>query len=103
MSLEDLREQGVLLPEERWGEHELTTTVPRGWLLLALVAAVAGVVAALAGDGGSLTWVGIGVFLIALYAATILCDRAVERQRQRMESGRRRRGRRGRRGRRRGG
>ena len=89
MTLEDLREQGVLLPEKRWGKHELTSTVARWWLLAALVAAAGGVGVALAGDGGRLTWVGIGVFLVALSAATILCDRAVVRQRRRMERGRR--------------
>lgn len=89
MTLEDLREQGVLLPEKRWGKHELTTTVAKWWLLAALAAAAGGVGVALAGDGGWLTWVGIGVFLVALSTATVLCDRAVVRQRRRMEGERR--------------
>jgi len=89
MGLEDLREQGVLLPEKRWGKHELTSTVARWWLLSALVAAAGGVGTALVGDGGPLTWVGVGVFLVALSTATILCDRAVTKQRRRMEEGRR--------------
>ena len=85
MSLEDLQDQGVLLPEERWGEHDLETTAPRWWLLAVFLTAVAGLAATYLGDGGGWTWIGIVTFLAALYAATILCDRAVERQRERME------------------
>lgn len=85
MSLDELRDQGILLPEEEWGEHSLKTTVARGPLLLVLVLAVIGLVAAFLGDGAWPTWVGVGLFLVALYCATILCDRAVERQRERMK------------------
>ncbi|MGD2116588.1 MAG: hypothetical protein PVG07_16155 [Acidobacteriota bacterium] len=84
MSLEDLRDQDVLLPEDRWGEHSLETTVPRWWLLAALLVALGGLVATYLGDGGGWTWFGVATFLAALYAATILCDRAIERQRERM-------------------
>jgi hypothetical protein len=84
MSLEELQDQDVLLPEEQWGEHSLETTVPRWWLLAVFLVAVAGLVATYLGDGGGWTWAGIGTFLVALYTATILCDRAIERQRDRM-------------------
>ena len=84
MALEELEEQGVLLPEERWGEHELSTTVARWPLATTFALGVAALAAAYLGDGGPWTWVGIGTFLAALYAATILCDRAIERQRERM-------------------
>jgi len=85
MSLDELRDQGILLPEDEWGEHDLETTVARGPLLVALLLAVAGLVAAFVGDGAWPTWVGVGLFLAGLYLATVLCDRAVERQRQRMK------------------
>lgn len=84
MSLDELRDQGILLPEEEWGEHSLETTVAKGPLLLVLALAVAGLVAAFVGDGGWWTWVGVGLFLVALYGATFLCNRAVDRQRERM-------------------
>ncbi len=84
MSLEDLKEQNVLLPEERWGEHSLDTTVPKAWLLLIFAVAVASLTAIYLGDGGPLTWIGVGAFLVAIYSATILCDRAIESQRRRM-------------------
>lgn len=84
MSLDELRDQGILLPEDEWGEHELETTVAKGPLFLVLLLAVGGLVAAFVGDGSWPTWVGVGLFLVSLYGATFLCDRAIDRQRERM-------------------
>lgn len=82
MTMEDLREHGVLLPEEEWGDHELETTVPEWPLLGAFVAAAVCWVLAYLGNGGLLTWVAVTVFLALLYAVTWMCDRAVLRQRK---------------------
>jgi hypothetical protein len=89
MSIDDLREQGVLLPEEEWGEHRLETTVPLVPLAVGYLTAVLSLVAMFVGGGGTLTWIGAGTFLVALYAVTWMCDRAVLRQRARVrrESG----------------
>jgi len=96
MSLDDLRNHGVLLPEEKWGTRELTTTVPLLRALAAFLAAVVGLALAYAGDGRSLTWVGVALFLVAFFVLTWLCDRAVRAQRRRVRRGRSRgRGRRG--------
>ncbi len=84
MSIDDLREQGVLLPEEEWGEHRLVTTVPLLPLAIGYVVAVASLVVMYVGAGGLLTWIGAGSFLVALYALTWMCDRAVLRQRARV-------------------
>ena len=84
MSLEDLREHGVLLPEEEWGEGSLETTARELPLLLAFVVAGGALVAAFLGDGDLLTWGGTAVFLACLYAITWMCDRAVLRQRRRV-------------------
>jgi len=89
MSLDELRDQGILLPEEEWGEHSLEPTVARGPLLVVLLLAVVGLVAAFVGDGAWPTWVGVGLFLVCLYVATFLCDRAIEVQRERMSRRRR--------------
>ena len=89
MSIDDLREQGVLLPEEEWGQHELETTVHVLPLAAGFTVAVASLVVIYLGDGGTLTWVGSGVFLVALYAVTWMCDRAVLRQRERFREERR--------------
>ena len=85
MTMEDLREQGVLLPEEEWGEHRLKTTAPSVALGLAFLTAAGACVLALLGDGRLLTWVGIALFLVALFAITLMCDRAVSRQRRRVQ------------------
>lgn len=85
MSLQDLKEHGVLLPEEEWGDHSLSTTVPQGRLLASFALAVASLVSIYTGNGGRWTWVGLGGFLIGLYAITVICDRAVSRQRRRVE------------------
>ena len=90
MTIEDLREQGVLLPEEEWGEHRLETTIGQIPLLAAFLLAVGALAAAYVGDGGPMTWVGVTIFLLCLFAITWLCDRAVRRQRERFREERRR-------------
>lgn len=92
MTLEDLREHGVLLPEEEWGAHRLETTVPEWPLAAALAAAVALWVLAYLGRGGWLTWVAVTAFLVVLYAVTWMCDRAVLAQRERFRRERREEG-----------
>jgi hypothetical protein len=89
MSQQDLESHGVLLPEEEWGEHTLKTTVPQTGLAALFVVAVVAIVAMYVGDGARLTWIAMGVFLLALYAITWLCDRAVRKQRQRFRAERR--------------
>lgn len=89
MTIDDLREHGVLLPEEEWGTHELETTVPEWPLLAAFVAAAVAWVLAFLGDGGLLTWIAVAAFLVLLYAVTWTCDRAVTRQRDKFRRERR--------------
>lgn len=85
MSLEDLKEQGILIPEEEWGEHRLKTTVPQLPFAILFLISVAGCVMAYYGDGNSLTWIGIVVFFAAFFVMIWLNDRAVTRQRERFE------------------
>ena len=66
MSLDDLKQAGVLLPEEEWGKHDLHTTVNRPVLLGLGAAAVASVVMMYLGDGKLVTWLGAGLFLLTL-------------------------------------
>lgn len=89
MTLEDLREQGVLIPEEEWGRHRLETTTHRVPLLLAFLLSGAALAAAFVGDGGAITWIGMGAFLAGLFAIVWMCDRAVVRQRRRVRRERR--------------
>lgn len=85
MTLEDLQQHGVLLPENEWGEHSLETTTRQWGLAVAFLTAAAALIAALLGDGGLLTWIGIGAFLVMFFAITWMCDRAVLRLRQRIQ------------------
>lgn len=89
MTMEDLREHGVLLPEEEWGAHRLETTVPEWPLAAALLAAAALWVVAFLGDGGTTTWIAVGGFLVLVSAVTWICDRAIRRQRERFREERR--------------
>lgn len=83
MSLADLKRQGVLLPEEEWGEHRLETTVSEPQLATAFATAVAAVVAMYLGGGKGLTWMGLVASLVALYWIVWVCDRGVLAQRER--------------------
>lgn len=89
MTIEDLREQGVLLPEEEWGVHELETTTPEMPLGGAFAGAVAFLAMIYVGNGGLLTWIGTGLFLATLYGITWICDRAVLEQRKKFRRERR--------------
>lgn len=80
MSFEDLRDHGVLLPEEEWGTHRLETTVPQGKLAGALILAVLALVAAYLGGGTWITAAGVAAYLAALLAMAWICDRATLRQ-----------------------
>lgn len=84
MTIEDLRERGVLLPREEWGAHHLQSTVPTWRLAAALALASLSLVAAILGDGGRATWAGTGAFLLCFLWITWICDRAVRRQRRRV-------------------
>lgn len=78
--IEILEEQGVLLPEEEWGEHSLESTVARWPLAVAVLLATAALVVALVGGGHLPTWIALGGFLVLLFVIIWLCDRAVLRQ-----------------------
>lgn len=72
MSLEDLEKAGVLLPKDQWGSRKLSTRVPRLLLAGDGLAALAGCVLMYLGDGAALTWIGLGVFFVALAGFTVL-------------------------------
>lgn len=86
MSLEDLQEAGVLLPEEEWGERTLDSTASRAGYAVAGAVAVACGVLMFTGGGGTTTWIAAGAFLLDLLAFTWLSWRAVDAQRERVRS-----------------
>lgn len=85
MSLEDLERAGVLLPQEQWGRHDLHTTVSKpGLAALGGLAAISTVLM-YSGDGSFYTWIGAGLFFIALFGLILLSLRAIEKQSQTSE------------------
>ena len=86
MSLQDLKDEGVLLPESEWGGPSRKSTVPRGSIAILLAVAVGALAAAYMGGGGWLTWVGITVYLLDFTGIWWVLDRATLKQRRRVES-----------------
>ncbi|MCZ6602171.1 MAG: hypothetical protein O6952_04130 [Planctomycetota bacterium] len=72
MSLEELQQMGILLPKDKWRKRKIKSRVPR--VPLAIVGALFPVSALLMyfGDGGAVSWAGVGLFLVLLGAFTAL-------------------------------
>ncbi|MGD8428547.1 MAG: hypothetical protein PVH63_13050 [Balneolaceae bacterium] len=85
MSLEDLKEQNILLPEEEWGTHKLETTISEIPLVILFLCSAAGWVTAYLGNGSWVTWLGIVTFFLTFFGIIVLCDRAVTKQRKRVK------------------
>lgn len=64
MSLKDLQEHGILLPEQEWGVHDLHTSVNKPLLLASLAFGLAAVVLMYIGGGRALTFVGMVMFIL---------------------------------------
>lgn len=79
MSLEDLKRAGLILPEREWGKRGLRSAVNRPLLVLVGAGAVISSFLMYAGDGGLLTWLGMGLYLVFLLLFTALSLQAVER------------------------
>ena len=82
MSKEDLENMGVLLPEEEWGKHALTTTVNKPLLIAIGVITMISAVLMYWGNGSFWTWLGVTLFLMMLSGFTLLSINAVEKQRR---------------------
>lgn len=80
MSLEDLEDAGILLPREEWGKHETKTRQNKLLVLLPAAVAVVSAVLMYWGNGRLWTWIGLGLFLVALLAFTGAALQAVDRQ-----------------------
>ena len=80
MPLEDLRRQGLLLPERMWGHRP---TIPLRTRLSVLFTFLVGLVSAWliwAGAGGWLTFLGVGIFLLDLVLILLTTFQAVNAQ-----------------------
>lgn len=83
MSFEELERRGIFLPQEEWGEVELTSSA-NPWRLAALgTVPIAGCIAMILGEGGAWTWIGAGAFVVGLWAYLWSMIRGIDRQAER--------------------
>lgn len=80
MSYEELEDHNIFLPEPVWGEADLHTTVNQPLVLAVLVFGLATCVLMVIGQGGTLTWLGMGLFWIFMIAFTIISNQGIESQ-----------------------
>jgi hypothetical protein len=80
MSLDDLERAGVTLPREEWGKRGVRCTVNKPLFVVTAALAVGAGLLMYFGDGRLATWVGAGLFLLALFGATSIALLAVSRQ-----------------------
>ncbi len=85
MALKDLRELGVLLPDDEWGTHDLHGPINRPAVVLAGLLAAVAIALICAGNGGTLTLVGAGLFLVFMAWATHISIKAIDRQADQFE------------------
>ena len=79
MSVSDLQKLGLLRPESDWDPKHTRSFVPLFiWLIMAVMA-IGGCVMLVLGDGGILTWIGLGVFSIALIGFVLMNIASVNR------------------------
>ena len=86
MPLEDLRKQGLLLPEQMWGHRP---TIPFRTRISVLFTFLVGLISAWViwiGAGGWVTFVGVGIFLLDLLLILVTTFRAVDAQVARLHS-----------------
>lgn len=86
MSSDDLKAQGLLLPEELWGKLDLHTSVRKLPLLLTFGLAGVAVVLMIGGGGEILTWVGALLFIAFLVLFTLVSSNGIDRQTKRVQA-----------------
>ena len=85
MSLRDLEEMGILLPQDKWGQLDLHTSVNKVQLVGAALLAAVGAIMGYAGNGGPVTWVGVALLLVFFAWFTWLSMTAVDAQNEEVE------------------
>jgi steroid 5-alpha reductase family enzyme len=80
MSLKDLHDHGILLPEEEWGVHDLHTSVNKPELIASMLFGLISVAIMYFGGGETLTFVGMVMFILFMGWITRLSVKAIEVQ-----------------------
>ncbi|MFW6437861.1 MAG: hypothetical protein ACOCZ7_02500 [Armatimonadota bacterium] len=80
MSLKDLQDHGILLPQEEWGVHDLHTSVNKPLLIVSLLFGLAAVVMMYLGGGQAFTFVGMVMFIVFMGWITQISLKAIDVQ-----------------------
>jgi hypothetical protein len=80
VSLRDLNDSGMLLPKEEWGSHGTHTTANPAAMVAALLLGALSIALIYFGAGGTVTLIGICLFLGFMGWITWISIKAVERQ-----------------------
>ena len=86
MSIKDLKEMGILLPEDKWGQFNLETSLDKPRLFAAVVLGLVSAIAIYVGNGGTLTWVGVGLYFVFVFWLTRIFLKGVEVQNKETEA-----------------
>ena len=85
MPMKDLEEMGILLPKEKWGQLDLHTSVNKPQLVASGLLAVVGTIMGYAGNGGTITWVGVLLLFVFLGWFTCISLKAANVQNEEVE------------------
>ncbi len=80
MSYEDLEEHNVFLPEDVWGEVDLSASVSQPLILALFLLGAGSCVMMLIGDGAALTWMGALLYVVFLYGFMFVSNRGIAYQ-----------------------
>lgn len=80
MSYEDLKQHNIFLPEEHWDELDLSSSVNQPLLFLTIILGLASCTLMVIGGGGTLTWIGAGLFFVFLLSFTLVSNVGIENQ-----------------------
>ena len=80
MPLEELKKQGLLLPERMWGHRPRASGPDRVSAVVTFSLALFAAWLIWVGSGGRLTFIGIGIFLVDLFLILLTTFRAVNAQ-----------------------
>lgn len=80
MSYKDLEEHNIFLPEEHWDELDLSSSVNQPALFATLILGIASCTCMVMGSGTTLTWIGVGLFVVFLYLFTWVSNTGIEKQ-----------------------
>ncbi len=80
MSLRNLQKHNVVLPEEEWGIHDLSTNVKRIQLIVCLLFGAVTLGMMYYGGGGLITFIGTGLFMLFMAWITHISVKGVDDQ-----------------------